>query len=111
MNFSHGGLMSSNNSQQYAIDRFWHNYSDILDKNRVHKSTRTWYRKHVEMYTQANLNDGLMKHTPTHVDQYLNAKGRITDIEEWQFRQIVDALKFLFYDLLKTAWAKKYDWH
>ena len=45
------------------------------------------------------------------VGRHLIAKGRNTSLEEWQFRQIADALRLLFCDLIRPAWAKHYDWY
>ena len=41
-------------SHQHAIDRFWHNYMFILEKSSIPKDSRSWYRKHLEMYISAN---------------------------------------------------------
>ena len=98
-------------AQPRAVIRFWRNYLSVLDKYSVPASTRLWYRKHVEHYIAAHPELRLQHHLPRHVDSYLAAKGRIGHLQEWRFRQIVDALRLLFCELVQTEWARGYDWY
>jgi integron integrase len=93
-----------------AVQRFWHNYFSILEKSSVPVRTRPWYRKHVEAYIEAHPGRRLGEQLPHDVDDYLAAKGRQPNLREWQFRQIVDALRLLFCDLVCAPWAAGYDW-
>ena len=72
--------------------------------------TRPWYRKHVEEYIRAHPGYRLADHLPHDIDEYLAAKGRLGSLQEWRFRQIVDALRLLFTELITTRWADAYDW-
>ena len=88
--------MSSKRSadkHQLAVNRFWHNYLSILDKSTIPSKSKTWYRKHAEAYIAANRDTPLVSHTHVDVDRYLNAKGRLPGLPEWQFRQVADALR------------------
>ncbi|MET0069962.1 MAG: site-specific integrase [Candidatus Thiodiazotropha sp.] len=96
---------------QHAVERFWHNYLSILEKNSVPANARQWYRRHIEEYINAHSTVKLQQHLPHHVDRYLNAKGRLPRLEEWQFRQIAEALRLLFCELINPAWASEYDWY
>lgn len=93
-----------------AVQRFWHNYLSILEKSSVPARTRPWYRKHVEGYIRAARGRRLADHRPADIDDYLAAKGRLGHLQEWQFRQIVDALRLLFCELVAAPWAAGYDW-
>ena len=75
-------------AQAPAIQRFWHNYLSILEKSSVPAKSRPWYRKHVEAYIHAHAGHRLSTHSAADVDSYLNAKGRLANLQEWQFRQI-----------------------
>ncbi|MGB5454331.1 MAG: integron integrase [Sedimenticolaceae bacterium] len=97
-------------SQSRAVQRFWHNYFSALEKSRVAASVRPYYRKHVERYIRAHEGRRLSEHSARDVDQYLAAKGRMRDLQEWQFRQLVDALRLLFCELISASWADSYDW-
>jgi len=50
---SQSGLIMTGNSSEklhYAVDRFWHNYLFILEKNSAPKKLRQWYHKLIEEY-------------------------------------------------------------
>lgn len=96
---------------QHAVERFWHNYLSILEKHAIPQRSRKWYRRHVELYIAAHGGVRLAQHLPAHVDKYLTAKGRLSTLEEWRFRQIADALRLLFCELVCPAWAREYDWY
>jgi hypothetical protein len=100
----------SADAHQHAVDRFWHNYLFILEKSAVLKRSQVWYRNHVELYIGAHKDIRLADHLPEMVDRYLNAKGRLPNLKEWQFRQIADALRLLFCELIRPRWAAEYDW-
>lgn len=93
-----------------AVQQFWHNYLSVLEKSSIPARSRPWYRKHIEAYIDAHDGLRLAAHTPTHVDDYLAAKGRTATLQEWQFRQIVEALRLLFTRVVITEWADAYDW-
>jgi len=44
--------MTDNGSEKshHAVDRFWHNYLFVLEKNSTPKKLRQWYRKLIEEY-------------------------------------------------------------
>ena len=104
--------MSDNldNAYQSSVTRFWRNYLFVLEKYSIPEKARPWYRKHVEAYIVSNGDIKLRHHLALHVDDYLTAKGRMPGVNEWQFRQTVDALKILFKDFLMLPWAQNYDW-
>ena len=41
---------------------------------------------------------------------FFDALGRSTHLEDWQFRQAVDAVYILAHDILTLSWADAYDW-
>lgn len=101
----------SSDAHQRAIGRFWRNYLSILEKHSIPGRARPWYRKHVEMYISTHQDLHLAEHSPAMVEGYLNARGRLPGLEEWQFRQIADALRLMFCDLVHPHWAADYDWY
>ena len=98
-------------AQSRAVQRFWHKYLFFLEKASVTEGSRPYYRKAVEAYIKAHPDRRLVQHGPDDIDRYLADKGRRTHLQEWQFRQIVDALKILFLAHLQTDWARRYDWY
>lgn len=104
-------LDSDQGAQAASVRRFWHNYLSVLEKYRITESVRPWYRRHVERYIAAHQGRRLAVHSAQDVDDYLNKLGRLSSLPEWQFRQVSDALRLLFVDLLNLAWAREYDWY
>ena len=104
--------MSQDNSpaHQISVDRFWDNYLFILKKNAIPKNSIPWYRKHAESYINANKNTPLSSQTGQDIDRYLNAKGRLPGLKEWQFRQIADAIRLLFTEIIQPQWSNSFDW-
>ena len=97
-------------AHQISVDRFWDNYLLILKKNAIPTNSTPYYRKHVEAYIKANKNTPLSTQTSQNIERYLNAKGRLPELKEWQFRQIADAIRLLFTELIQPQWSKSYDW-
>jgi integron integrase len=97
-------------AHQISVDRFWDNYLIILKKNAIPKNSIPWYRKHAEAYIKVNKSTPLSNQTGQDIDCYLNAKGRLPELKEWQFRQIADAIRLLFTELIQPQWSESYDW-
>ncbi len=93
-----------------AVSRFWDKY---IEKTRLYgikeKNTR-WYVRHAEAYIKAHQNKRLALHSPEDVDKYLKAKGRNPRLEDWQFVQIVVAIKILFTKMVKLSWPADFPW-
>ena len=48
--------------------------------------------------------------TETDLVDFLADVGRRRDLQEWQLKQIVDALEILLVDVLALYWATTFDW-
>ncbi len=103
--------VEDNAEYQRSVNRFWHNYLSILEKFSIPVKARPWYRKHIEEYISAHQGVKLQHHISQQVDKYLVAKGRMANLPEWRFRQIADALRLLFKELILPKWAGTYDWY
>jgi hypothetical protein len=64
----------------------------------------------VEQYLKAYPATPLSRHRPEEVRAYLEEIGRKGGLEDWQFRQIVDALDALFCKVVVAPWAARFDW-
>lgn len=93
-----------------AVARFWRNYLTVLEKHQVPQGARPYYRRWCEDYIRSYPDERLRTHAKAHVETYLSAKGRQVNLQDWQIRQIADALKLLFVDVLSTDWATRFDW-
>ena len=94
---------------QSANDRFWDRYIQAVEKLGVSEHAARWYVKRAEQYLKSLPDKRLAQHTPEDVDGYLRRLGRLDGIEDWQFRQAVDAIQTLF-RVAGLATADRVDW-
>jgi len=102
--------METRNPSDARVDQFWTQYLQVLQRFRIPEKSRPWYRKHVEGFLDDNREVRLREHTPETLSRWLEQLGRNPAIEEWQFRQKVDALRLLYAHFLQTDWAKAFNW-
>ena len=91
-------------------DSFWDIYIEKSQGYKLPDRSVRWYVRHVEDYLQSLEDKKLPQHLPSDVDRYLSAKGRKPLITDWQFEQIVDALRVLYQDVIQTSWAASFNW-
>ncbi len=85
-----------------SVSRFWDNYIYKTKIYNINPKVARWYVRHAEEYIKAHPNRRLDQHTPQEIEAYLREKGRNPSLDDWQFRQIVDALKILFVEMVKA---------
>ena len=93
------------------VSRFWDNYIYKTKAYNIKPKVARWYVRHAEQYIKAHPNQRLGSHTPREIEEYLREKGRNPRLEDWQFRQIVEALKILFVEMVRASWASGFPWH
>lgn len=96
--------------ENHSRSRFWDNFIQKTRAYNVRPEAARWYVRHAESYIKAHPDLRLRRHTPDLVEAYLRDKGRIPQLQDWQFRQIVDALRILFVEMVKTPWAGEFPW-
>jgi integron integrase len=92
-----------------AIGRFWDRYIERLQQQGVKENALRWYVIRSEQYIRAYPDKKLADHTPEDVTAYLMALGRHERITDWQFGQVVDALRHVFC-LVDVPWVNQVDW-
>ncbi|VAW40774.1 hypothetical protein MNBD_DELTA03-987 [hydrothermal vent metagenome] len=92
-----------------AIKRFWDQYIQYLAGANVKQAVARWYVIRTEQYIKAFPEKPLIEHTPAEVNSFLEKEGRNTRIKDWQFRQVVDAIRKLF-AMLEVSWLDDVDW-
>ena len=102
-------MKSNNSSPTDAIDQFWDKYIKCLSDKGVKQSVTRWYVVRAEQYITAFPNKRLSGHKPRDVNEYLKKQGRSGSIQDWQFRQMVDAIQNLF-AMLNASWFSEVDW-
>lgn len=94
-----------------AVQKFWDRYIEVLLNHGVKQSSARWYVKRVEQYIAYYPDERLARHTAGHVTRFFTEIGRSSQLKAWQFRQIVDAIRILFCELLQVEWRSEVDWH
>lgn len=98
-------------SKKSSIERFWARYFDVLKLFRVPERSLPWYQKHVQAFIDVHPSIRLQEHTPESLQCFLENQGGNDQIDEWVYKQKVEALRLLFCYLLKLPWAKAFDWN
>ncbi len=92
------------------VKQFWDGYLQTIQLFRIPENAHAWYQKHVETFIKYLPAIRLLNRKPEHIEQWLAQTGRDTELEDWQFRQRVDALRLLYCHRLKVPWATDFDW-
>jgi len=93
-----------------STSRFWDKFITKTKAYKLSSAGSRWYVRYAEAYIKAYPNLRLMQHKPVNVEQYLKAKGRSVRLTDWQYKQIVMAIKLLFCEMVKVSWAKNFPW-
>ena len=102
-------MSNSSSTSTSEIDRFWDKYINFVTKQGVKQGALRWYVRRCEQYIASFPDKRLSAHTPDDVTNYLQQQGRSTKINDWQFRQMIDAIRNLF-QFTHTPWASSFDW-
>ncbi len=89
---------------------FWDKYLRYIAKKGVKASATRWYVVRVEQYLTFYSSKNLSDHTHNDVSSYLEMHGRNDRIEDWQFKQIIDAIQN-FFTVLDVSWLSEVDWN
>ena len=93
-----------------SISRFWDNFIYKTKAYSIKSDNARWYVRHAEHYIKAHKDRKLILHNASDIEKYLKSKGRIKQLTDWQYKQIVISLKILFVELVKTSWATSFPW-
>ncbi len=92
------------------IARFWDKYIEKTVSYGIKPDVCRWYVKRCESYIKAHEPLRLAEHSPEVIHRYLEDLGRNIRLEDWQQIQVVDALRIMFVDVVKTDWANQFSW-
>ena len=85
------------------VQRFWDKYLKRLHNQGIRPPFDRWCVRRAEAYIAAFPEKRLAEHSPRDVEGYLAEVGRSGGLEDWQFRQVVDAIRNLFV-IVGSAW-------
>ena len=93
-----------------SATRFWDKYIDKTVSCNVPEGARRWYVVHVEAFIKAHPEARLAELGPADITKYLEVIGRKPDLADWRYRQIVDALRILYTEIIHSDWASGFNW-
>jgi len=99
----------SSTAQPETIQRFWGKYLALLRRYGIDPRAERWYVRRAELYIESVQGRRLTEHRPADVSGYLAELGRLGRLEDWQFRQAVDAIQKLL-ELVGVSWLQEVDW-
>ena len=94
----------------HSIARFWDKYIEKTKRYGIKDKALRWHVKHAENYIKAYSAIRLVEHSAEQVDQYLQEKSRSLRLSDWQFQQLITAIKILFIEMTNLKWPRDYDW-
>ena len=89
---------------------FWDKYISKTKSYSVKPTAARWYVQHAERYIKAHPDMRLAQHSAYQIEKYLKDKGRNAYMKDWQYQQLVTALRILFVEMVKTTWANDFAW-
>lgn len=89
--------------------RFRDKFIDKTTSYNIKREVARWYVRHAESYIKSH-QQRLASHSTLDVENYLTEKGRNRRLHDWQYRQIVLALKILFTDMVNVSWGNAFPW-
>lgn len=90
--------------------KVWDRFLEALRAQDIKQKQIPWYARRVEQYLRSFGDKPPEEHTGEDVTRYLETLGRKDHLQDWQYRQLVEALRVFFDEALKAAWAKEFDW-
>ena len=96
-------------SQQSREARFWDGYLELLHKQGVKPPADRWHVVRAEGFIRAFPGRKLADLSADEVSDYLVKVGREGALEDWQYRQVVVAIRILF-STVKPEWLEAFDW-
>ena len=91
------------------VQRFWDRYVELLVKQGVKPTACRWYVLRAEQYIKSLPDKKLADHSVSDITDYLEKTGRSDQLQDWQYRQLVDAIRNLFL-IITNKWETEIDW-
>lgn len=99
----------SRDSRCSTSDVDWQKYLKLLYKHGVNESVGRWYVLRAEQFLKAFDNIPMSAHSAANVKTWFERIGREGRLEDWQFRQAVEALQYLCL-VCEVPWSRTVDW-
>ena len=101
---------SEQDGRDQKIARFWSEFRKALVADGLASKHGDWYVRKAQQFVDKTRNVKLRDKTAEDVRAYLARIVTRWNLEEWQYIQVVDALRVLFVRMVKPAWANEFPW-
>jgi Phage integrase, N-terminal SAM-like domain len=88
----------------------WDSFLRAVRNRGVKPPIDRWYVIRAEQFAKTLGEGGPEACTAADVTRYLAELGRWGNLEDWQYRQVIDALETLLAAVLNLPWATGFDW-
>jgi integrase len=89
---------------------YWDRYRDILVKNRIPHKAQVWYVRHVERFIADFSRRPVKEISGEEISDWLRRQSSNPSYQDWQLRQVVDAVQLLLVELAGSRAAMQVDW-
>jgi len=90
----------------------WQHYLNALIDRKVAVAARKWYAQHLQRFLkeQGLSGDAIPAIPRAIVEAYLRKQAANADLQDWQFRQLVESIQIYFEQVAPPDWEKPIDW-
>jgi hypothetical protein len=96
--------------REHGTPSRWDQYWALLVAKRIPQQAQRWYVTHVQDFLDAVQPNSLKDLSREEITGYLQQTSSQGKWQDWQFRQVVDALQLLLVDLAGVKAAQLVDW-
>jgi integron integrase len=91
-------------------EAFWRIYEEALSRDGVEEQAIKWHRRRAEYFVESTRRVRLRDKTAEDIKGYLCKQVASGRLDDWQYGQLVDALRVLFVKVVKLPWAETFPW-
>lgn len=91
-------------------EAFWSMYEAHLRASGLHPKAVAWCRKRAAFFIETTKRVRLKEKTSEDIKGYFCKQLASGRLEDWQYAQLVDALRVLFLHGVKAPWAQTFPW-
>lgn len=95
---------------EHGLPSRWEQYRQLLVRKHVPQKAQRWYMVHVETFLKEVRPESWSELTAEDVTNFFDAVARRGRLQDWQLRQLVDAIRLLLVDLSQAECGKEIDW-
>ena len=89
---------------------FWAAYAERVHNKGVFGHNAEWHIRRAQQFVYGLNGRKLRDIDSAYLDEYLDAIGRSSAMQDWQVAQAISALRILLVETVDLKWAAAYDW-